>query len=326
MTRKIVLDKKDRRILAALDTNARQSNTAIAKAIGLNKNTVTYKIKRLSDAGIIQRYYTVIDSARLGYFSMRIYLKFFRTSSDDEDRIIEWLKAQDLVGVVGRIEMTYDLVFMVWVKSIHEFKAFWNGFKGCFRKYVWQERVHIFSGVLHCERAYLDPDRNGQKRNVQEIGGELAPHDTTDLAILSLLADNARTPLVMIAEKLQIPARTIAARIKALERKKIIQGYRVHLNLDALGYVYYKINITLDDFSAHDTLMEYSKEHEYVIYIDETLAEIDFEVDVEVPRKEGLSAFLTEVKKSFPIRHVEVLAYDDYLKLKSIPVFDPIGK
>ena len=55
------LDLKDRKILYELDSNARQSNSEIAKKVGLNKNTVNYKINRMTEEGIIAGYYTVID-------------------------------------------------------------------------------------------------------------------------------------------------------------------------------------------------------------------------------------------------------------------------
>ena len=66
------LDLKDRKILYELDSNARQSNSGIAKKVGLNKNTVNYKINRMTEEGIITGYYTVVDSSRLGYFSIRV--------------------------------------------------------------------------------------------------------------------------------------------------------------------------------------------------------------------------------------------------------------
>ena len=69
----INLDLKARKILLELDRNARQSNSEIAKKVRLNKNTVNYKINSLIDDKVILGYYATIDSARLGYFSFRVY-------------------------------------------------------------------------------------------------------------------------------------------------------------------------------------------------------------------------------------------------------------
>jgi len=45
MAETLKLDTKDRKLLFALDSNARASSSEIGKAIRVNKNTVNYKIK-----------------------------------------------------------------------------------------------------------------------------------------------------------------------------------------------------------------------------------------------------------------------------------------
>jgi hypothetical protein len=93
----VKLDLKDRKLLRELDRNCRQSNSEIGKKIRLNKNTVNYKIKRLENEGVLSSYYAVIDNSKLGYFSFRSYLKFFNTTPEDEENIINWLKEDERV-------------------------------------------------------------------------------------------------------------------------------------------------------------------------------------------------------------------------------------
>ena len=47
------LDLKDRKILYQLELNCRQSNTQIGKKVGLSKDVITYRIKRMEEKGII---------------------------------------------------------------------------------------------------------------------------------------------------------------------------------------------------------------------------------------------------------------------------------
>jgi Lrp/AsnC family leucine-responsive transcriptional regulator len=58
----IKLDLKDRKILYELDLDARQPLTRIGKKVGLSKDVVSYRMKKLQDEGIIKNYYTVIDA------------------------------------------------------------------------------------------------------------------------------------------------------------------------------------------------------------------------------------------------------------------------
>ena len=63
----IKIDLKDRKILYQLDLNSRQSLTQIGKNVGLKKDVVSYRIKRLQDEGVIKD---------LLYSCYRIYLQF----------------------------------------------------------------------------------------------------------------------------------------------------------------------------------------------------------------------------------------------------------
>ena len=58
----VKIDLKDRKILYELDLNSRQSLTAIGKKVGLKKDVVSYRIKKLEDEGIIKNYYAFIDT------------------------------------------------------------------------------------------------------------------------------------------------------------------------------------------------------------------------------------------------------------------------
>jgi len=312
------LDLKDKKLLYELDRNCRQSNSEIGRKIRVNKNTVSYKIKRLEDEQVISSYYAVIDNSKLGYFSFRSYLKFFNTKPEQEREVINWLVNDKRVGVVARIETVYDFIFMIWVKDVYEFDKFWLEFKKKFRKYFWNEKVDVFTSVYHFKRKYL---LKGEKQESYEFIGEneIVEYDNLDLKILRLLAKNARMPLIEISEKLKTPPRTISFRIKKLEKNKVIQGYRVNINLKKIGYEYYKINMILDDFENYNKLFEFANNHPNITYFDRTLSNLDFEIDVEVKNKEELLKLLAEVKSKFNIRNIELLSFKEYYKLELLP-------
>ena len=66
------VDLKDRKILYQLDLDCRQSNTQIGKKVGLKKDVVGYRIKKLQEEGVIRNYYAEIDTFRLGYNVFRV--------------------------------------------------------------------------------------------------------------------------------------------------------------------------------------------------------------------------------------------------------------
>src|SRR5262245_48506278 len=64
--RKMELDKKDLKILAALQTDARQSLSALGRRIGLSQPAISDRVRKLEEAGVIQGYHARVDLKALG--------------------------------------------------------------------------------------------------------------------------------------------------------------------------------------------------------------------------------------------------------------------
>ncbi|RIX84734.1 Lrp/AsnC family transcriptional regulator [Acidovorax cavernicola] len=60
------IDKKDRLILEALQTDARQSLAAIGKRIGLSQPAMSERVRKLEDAGVIEGYGARVNLRALG--------------------------------------------------------------------------------------------------------------------------------------------------------------------------------------------------------------------------------------------------------------------
>lgn len=62
-----MIDSLNNSILKCLQQNARQSNTAIAKQVGISSPAVGERIRKMEDAGILLGYNAEVDSEALGY-------------------------------------------------------------------------------------------------------------------------------------------------------------------------------------------------------------------------------------------------------------------
>jgi len=63
----MIIDSLNWKILKALQLNARQSNVAIGKVVGISSPAVSERIKKMEDAGIIQGYKTLVSPLDVGY-------------------------------------------------------------------------------------------------------------------------------------------------------------------------------------------------------------------------------------------------------------------
>jgi len=61
-----LLDAIDRRILAALQENARLANVQLADAVGLSPSPCLRRVRELEERGVIRRHVTLVDAAAVG--------------------------------------------------------------------------------------------------------------------------------------------------------------------------------------------------------------------------------------------------------------------
>ena len=62
-----MLDATDRRILDLLQENGRAKRNVIAEAVGLSLPSLSERLKKLEEHGVIEGYYTKLDKKRFGY-------------------------------------------------------------------------------------------------------------------------------------------------------------------------------------------------------------------------------------------------------------------
>ncbi len=68
------LDSIDSKILAELQANARLAFAELGRRVGLSTPAVTERVRRLEDAGVIERYIAVVNPARVG-LPVRAFIK-----------------------------------------------------------------------------------------------------------------------------------------------------------------------------------------------------------------------------------------------------------
>ncbi len=314
------LDLKDRKILFELDKNSRQSNTKIAKTVGLSKDVVNYRIKKLEKIGIIEKYYAVIDTSKLGYISFRVYLKLIDATPKDEEDMFKYLKECKEVGYAAKIDGNYDINFWVIVKRVYDFEEFYLEFKKHFRQYIGEEKISIFTRIHRLSRAYILNKETREEEAIIFSGEEVGEIDKTDVEILKILSENARIPTVDIAKILKLSDRAVVFRIKQLEKKGIIQGYTTLFNLELLGFETYKVDIFLRDMTALSKLKNFAQMHPNIIYIDQTIGGSDFEIDIEIDRQQSFEKLMDEIRTKFPeIRNWFYFTIRKYHKMSYFP-------
>lgn len=316
-----MLEQKDTKILYQLDLDARQSLPQIGRKVGLSPEVVFHRLKNLERRGIIEQYYAVIDPSTIGYKAYRVYVKTQDLSLAQEDALLAWLVQNPRTWWVLSVEGRYDKDFFLWVKDDYEFEREWRQFSEQFRPHINEKLIQLYTRLHHFHRAYLLGKRQDEEPAQVLLSTARVDVDDADRLILQGLAGNARLPLIEISRRAGIAAKNVAYRIRRLERMKVILGYRAKLNLERIGYRYYKIEVNLRDFNALPALHTFATMHPNITYVNEVIGLADFDADVEIPSEQDLLALLTQIRRQFgpAIRDISYLTIRTVHKISYFP-------
>lgn len=308
------MDKKDQRILLELDQNARASHKEIGKKVKLSKSAVARRIQRLEEEQIILDYVTIIDTMRLGFTTYDIYFKYTNTTPEKEEEIIQYLISHKKVWLVVSATGSVDLAILISTKTATEYYELWQEIYAHIKSWVRIVRTSILLEHLHYTRNYLLPDENQEKKEIYvgKLGNETI--DTKDQLILKLLSRNAKAHIVDIAKETSLSAPGVIQRIRRLETKQIIQGYRANINFQKIGYEYFKVFITLSELSQRKRMLTWLKQQPGLVYTEGFIGGCDVEFDLEIKDVECFVAFLSGMKREFG-QYIELIDYFTLLRL-----------
>ena len=119
-TKTFVLDDKDRKILAILESNSRTSIRVIAKSTGYRPSTVHQRIKRLKDQGVIQKFTVKLDDEKLGRDLVVFMLISGAMDKYLDDKAMRDPCIQEIHGITGE----YDLLIKLKFHDMKEFNKF----------------------------------------------------------------------------------------------------------------------------------------------------------------------------------------------------------
>ncbi len=318
------LNLKDRRIIAELDLNARATFQEVGKKARLSKETVIYRIKNLEKRGIIQRYTTLVNFAKLGYTGYAIFSRFQNVNDELKTEIISYLKNIPELYWIALIGGKFDIAFGILAKNIFQFNRIYYTILTAYGDYIVDNTIAIRTELRQHPRNYLlekkvgtfEPPYFGKEPEVETL-------DALDSDILSLLSNQARINVVDIAHTLHKPSSTIALRIKQLEKRKIIEGYTTYIKAQQYGMQSYRLLLNLQSMNekVRNHLFSYVNANEHMILAIETVGEWNFEITLETSSHEKLQTEIAKLRSSFKniIKNIEIiimfeddLVYDPY--------------
>jgi DNA-binding Lrp family transcriptional regulator len=300
----IDLDFLDRKIMYELDLNARISASDLAKKLLKSKETVNFRINRLLEKNIIKRFYTVFNSSKLGWFYLKIYIKFRNITPEKEKELFEYIEKQGNIAYLGCTKGRYDCIVLVMVKKNSDMLKFSDTFMKLYGDYVAEKDIVTFLTTHRFnQRLFFEGSKNNDWAYQLEI--ENYEIDETDRKILDILSKNARTPLMEIAKDAGVDHKVVKYRIKKLEKDNIILAYVGSPNFDALGLTFYQINISLKDPTVRKQVIEFFSSTNRCLFAMELLGRYDCLAEIHVNSNQDLKNIVDEFRVKFADKYYD---------------------
>ncbi len=119
------LDGIDRKILSAIQENAKISINDLADRVGLSPSPCARRVKILEEAGVIRRYTAIIDQEKVGFpINAFASIKLERQRQDDLDRFAKkvsgWPEVADCYLMTGQ----RDYLMRIVVRDLRAYERF----------------------------------------------------------------------------------------------------------------------------------------------------------------------------------------------------------
>jgi len=298
------IDLKDRKILYELDLNCRQSNTQIGKKVGLKRDVVAYRIKRMQDEGVIKAFWTAIDTFKLGFNVYRIYINFeYVVGSEVKDEIIQHFSNYRNVWAVLTVQGPIDFDAVIWVSDVYEFYKFWDKTLEKYEDYFAKYSVSFYIQTVDYKKSYLLTDEKVKTDRIMYTitsGGKPVEIDKVDFQLLNELAVNARMPIIELAEKLGCSSQTISYRIKNLMKKAVIKAFRVHIDYSKLGLQNITVDIYLKKYKQKKAIIEYIQQNPNLFCMNIAVGWSDLTVEFTVENIDVIIKIMEDIDSKFP--------------------------
>ena len=312
------MDKLDRSILQVLDWKGRTPINKIAKQVKSNKDVVAYRIKKLEEQSIIKRYFPVLDMYKLGYSTSRLCFDLEELNEDEEKDFVAFLDKEINAGLIFRMDRQYLYGIFLWKKSMYDLEEVIKKIKRKLGKILISYQHTIICTFRQYPKDYVFGNTHHELQHSLEPK-EKIEYDDVDFKILKQLAIDARLSTVKIAQNLKIPQTTVSNKIKVLEKKGIILGYRAEIDFIKLGYINYFLELYLETNENLNKIEAWANQNKNVVWLQKIIGTCDIEIEVEVKDRIELESLLNELRSKFKnIRKIFFFS-QEYQKLTFLP-------
>ncbi len=299
----VKIDLKDRRILNELDMDARMPINKLANLVGLSRQVVKYRIERMKKDGIIIDSVAVFDSAVAGYGWYRLVLRLGPMDTPNrKEEIIHFLSNHSNSLWVGIVGGNWDIVVNFIARDNYAFNALLENFLGKYGAFVKAYESLVYVKVRDQKRSHVLENQQSVKGfNHKMKFDPLVILDNLDWKIISVLSKDCSHSNFQIGQICGVSDKTIKSRVKFMEDKKLLLGYRLLIHPSAIGYEPYMVFLGIHNLQAdrEDSLLKFLSASSGVTYVVKHIGRWRIGLEIEAKNRMEFQDFLVNLREKF---------------------------
>src|SRR3989344_183917 len=139
-------DKYDKRILQQLDLNARTTLADLSKKVGLSRDAIHYRIKKLVQNKVILAFAPIYNPPRLGFPTINyVCISLYNPHPDQEKMFLAYLKQNKYVTYVASLMGKWDYIIDIMAENPGHFDKIFKDIRHKFHELIKEYEVY---GVL----------------------------------------------------------------------------------------------------------------------------------------------------------------------------------
>ena len=254
----ITLDFKDRKILYILTQEARTPPSVIAKQVGLSKDAVKYRIKRMEKQGVIWNYIVEMDTAAIGFYGYDLFLKF-NMPPEEEHKIAEYFNNHPNILWSCSTSGDWDYFAEIACATGMEFHNITKEISAHFGEKL-IEYDFLIVGPNYRITQMIESVYDGKGIDLKDIihptefpaGDNQRQLDMTEKKMLGVMSENATMPIHEIAENAGLTSEVVRYRLKKLRKEGIIIRTTAVVSYRKLGYSEYIVLVNMNNLTPEN--------------------------------------------------------------------------
>jgi len=295
----VKIDKKDAALLRALDMNARLNLRRASKMCKIRRETTVYRLRRMTQHGVIAGATTFFNASRTGYSIYRVLLQL----NDLEESFIEnfrkRLEKHKKVMWLARVGGRWDFIVEFFARNSAEFDAILKSILSEFHSKISAYEVSSIIEIRCYPRKYAYGEGNAAEFVLGPA--EQIELEEDERRVLQELKAHPLGRITEISGRLSLAPNTVRVKINSLKKKKVLLGFRLFIRPEKLGRQSHKIFFSFKNLDADSEKKFFgvAKECPEVVYAHKNFGKWNAEFEVDVQDTKKLQNIILETRKLF---------------------------